>query len=49
MIRAVGDPNERFSEDALRMMRAVRIAAELGFTIEEKTFEAIKKNASINQ
>src|SRR3990172_5997422 len=34
LIRAVGDPNERFSEDALRMMRGVRIAAELGFTIE---------------
>lgn len=47
LIRAVGDPNERFSEDALRMMRAVRIGAELGFTIEEKTFEAIKKNAPL--
>ncbi|OGM20310.1 hypothetical protein A2714_04665, partial [Candidatus Woesebacteria bacterium RIFCSPHIGHO2_01_FULL_38_9] len=47
LIRAVGDPNERFSEDALRMMRAVRIAAELGFTIEEKTFEAIKANARL--
>ncbi len=45
LIRAVGDPNQRFSEDALRMMRAIRIAAELGFVIEEKTFEAIKKNA----
>ncbi len=47
LVRAVRDPNERFSEDALRMMRAVRIAAELGFTVEEKTFEAIKKNASL--
>lgn len=47
LIRAVGDPNQRFSEDALRMMRAIRIAAELGFEIEEKTFEAIKKNASL--
>ncbi len=47
VIKAVGDPNERFSEDALRMMRAVRIASELGFTIEEKTFEAIKKNAPL--
>jgi putative nucleotidyltransferase with HDIG domain len=45
IIRAVGDPKARFSEDALRMMRAVRIAAELGFVIEEKTFEAIKANA----
>jgi len=47
LIRAVGDPNERFSEDALRMMRAIRIAAELGFTIEEKTFEAINVNATL--
>lgn len=47
LIRAVGDPNERFSEDALRMMRAIRIATELGFTIEEKTFDAIKANATL--
>jgi len=46
LIRAVGDPIERFSEDALRMMRAVRIAAELGFTIENGTFEAIKMHVS---
>ena len=68
IIRAVGDPNERFSEDALRMMRAVRFAVTLTnretnykriepnrgpqklaektpFSIESKTFEAIKKNA----
>ncbi len=45
-IRAVGDAYERFSEDALRMMRAVRIAAELGFSIEEKTLIAIKSNAT---
>lgn len=42
IIRAVGDPIQRFKEDALRMMRAVRIATQLRFTIEEKTFEAIK-------
>jgi len=47
IIRTVGNPNERFSEDALRMMRAIRIAAELGFTIEEKTLNAIKQNASL--
>jgi putative nucleotidyltransferase with HDIG domain len=47
IIRAVGDADKRFKEDALRMMRAVRIAAELGFTIEEKTFKAIKKNAAL--
>jgi len=45
IIRAVGDPSERFDEDALRMMRAVRFHAELGYKIEKKTFEAIKKNA----
>jgi len=45
IIRAVGSPEERFSEDALRMMRAVRFAATLGFKIEKKTAEAIKKNS----
>ena len=44
LIRCVGDPNERFSEDALRMMRAVRIAAQLGFTIEQATLQAIQTN-----
>jgi len=47
IIRAVGDAESRFSEDALRMMRAVRFQAELGFSIEEKTLEAIKKNAQL--
>ncbi|MBN1168860.1 CCA tRNA nucleotidyltransferase, partial [Candidatus Woesebacteria bacterium] len=41
LIRAVGDPRERFSEDALRMMRSVRIASQLGFKIEKKTKDAI--------
>lgn len=45
VIRAVGHPQERFAEDALRMMRAVRFAAYLGFKIESKTFEAIRKNS----
>ncbi|MFZ2188433.1 MAG: CCA tRNA nucleotidyltransferase [Candidatus Moraniibacteriota bacterium] len=45
LIRAVGDANERFNEDALRMMRAIRFSVTLEFTIEEKTFLAIKKNA----
>jgi len=44
VIRAVGIPQERFQEDALRMMRAVRIATQLSFTIEKKTFLAIKTN-----
>lgn len=47
IIRAVGDPNLRFKEDALRMMRAVRFAAQLGFHIEQKTLEAITKDAPL--
>jgi tRNA nucleotidyltransferase (CCA-adding enzyme) len=42
VIKAVGNPEERFEEDGLRIMRAIRIAAQLGFTIEEKTLLAIK-------
>lgn len=45
IIRTVGNPEERFSEDALRMLRAVRFATVLDFKIEEKTAEAIKKNS----
>ena len=45
IIRAVGNPGERFNEDALRMMRAVRFATILGFKIEPKTSQAIKKNS----
>jgi tRNA nucleotidyltransferase (CCA-adding enzyme) len=41
IVRAVGDPKERFTEDALRMMRAVRFAAQLGYEIEENTKNAI--------
>ena len=44
-IRAVGNPEERFGEDSLRMMRAVRIAAQLGFIVETKTLAAIQKHA----
>jgi len=44
-IKTVGDPEERFNEDALRMLRAVRFATTLGFNIEEKTATAIKKNS----
>ena len=46
VIRCIGDPNKRFTEDGLRMMRAVRFAAKLGFKIEPHTFEAITTNAS---
>ena len=49
MIRTVGNPDERFGEDALRMFRAIRIASELQFIIEEKTFESIQKNAKLIQ
>jgi len=45
-IVTVGDPNERFAEDALRMLRAVRISAELDFTIDAKTAQGIAQNAS---
>ncbi len=44
-IQAVGDPFERFSEDALRMMRAVRFQGQLGFDISQKTLEAIRNYA----
>jgi len=47
LIRCVGNPDDRFSEDALRMIRAIRIAAQIGFLIEEKTFESIQKNAHL--
>ena len=42
IIRCVGDPLERFTEDALRIMRAVRFSAQLGFAIEEETRKALK-------
>ena len=45
IIRTVGDPKERFSEDALRMLRAIRFAGKFGFTIEKETMDAIKGNA----
>lgn len=45
VIRCVGNPIERFGEDALRIMRAVRFSAQLGYQIEAKTEEAIKELA----
>ncbi len=45
IIRTVLDPDKRFSEDALRLMRAIRFAAELGFSVDAATSTSIKKNA----
>ncbi|MBP6882370.1 MAG: HD domain-containing protein [Candidatus Levybacteria bacterium] len=47
LIRAVGDPNERFKEDALRLMRAIRFATQLSFTIEEDTLSAVTNDATL--
>lgn len=47
LIRAVGDPEQRFKEDALRLMRAIRFAAQLGFHIEKKTLHAITTDAAL--
>jgi putative nucleotidyltransferase with HDIG domain len=44
VIRAIGEPAERFREDHLRMLRAIRFAARLGFTIDPATFDAIREN-----
>ncbi len=47
VLRTVGDPRARFGEDALRMVRAVRLAAVLGFSIEPETLAAIRENAAL--
>lgn len=49
VIRAIGDAKERFREDALRILRAVRFSAQLGFEIEKETLDAIKKCAHLVQ
>lgn len=49
VIRCVGEPKERFTEDALRMMRAIRFSAQLGFAIEEQTMEAVRALADTIQ
>ncbi|MEL6803531.1 MAG: hypothetical protein AAFO91_07105, partial [Bacteroidota bacterium] len=46
-LKTVGNPDERFQEDALRMMRAIRLGAELNFAIEAETMAAITKNSDI--
>ncbi|PIP14774.1 polynucleotide adenylyltransferase [Candidatus Roizmanbacteria bacterium CG22_combo_CG10-13_8_21_14_all_35_9] len=47
LIVAVGNPDKRFNEDALRLIRAVRFASQLGFFIDEKTRASIEKNAEL--
>ena len=47
LIRAVGEPRRRFEEDALRIVRAIRFAATLGFTIEPATLDAIRESAPL--
>ena len=47
LIVAVGNPDKRFNEDALRLIRAIRFATQLGFMIEEKTRAVIEKNANL--
>jgi tRNA nucleotidyltransferase/poly(A) polymerase len=46
-LKAVGNPNERFAEDPLRILRVLQFANRFGFTIEAKTMEAIKKNVAL--
>lgn len=47
IIRCVGNADERFQEDALRMLRAIRLSAQLGYSIEENTLHAIKRNSAL--
>jgi tRNA nucleotidyltransferase (CCA-adding enzyme) len=47
VVRAVGEPRERFAEDALRMLRAVRFATRLGFSIDPRTADAIRDSAGL--
>ena len=46
IIRAIGDPRQRFAEDRLRMLRAVRFATVLGFEIEPRTWEALRESSA---
>ncbi|MEJ2725933.1 MAG: hypothetical protein P8175_15080, partial [Deltaproteobacteria bacterium] len=47
VVRAVGDPEDRFQEDPLRLLRAVRISAELGFQIEKSTLKELSRMAGL--
>jgi poly(A) polymerase len=46
LVRAIGDPGRRFAEDKLRMLRAVRFAARLGFAVERRTLQAVQRHAA---
>lgn len=47
IVKTVGDPDERFNEDGLRIIRAIRFSSKLGFKIEDKTLKSIYKNSNI--
>jgi putative nucleotidyltransferase with HDIG domain len=47
LVRAIGDPGERFAEDHLRLLRAIRFAARLGFSIEPATWEAVRRHHAL--
>ena len=47
VIRAVGDPDKRFQEDALRLIRAIRIATQLEFEVDQETFQAVIRNRGL--
>lgn len=47
IIRTVGNPEERFKEDALRMLRAVRFSAQLGYSVDSDTIKSIKQNSNL--
>lgn len=47
ILRTVGDPEKRFAEDHLRLLRAARFVSQLSFTVEEQTFQALKKMAPL--
>ena len=46
IVRAIGDPGQRFSEDYLRLIRAIRFAARFGFAVEPRTWDALKENVA---
>jgi poly(A) polymerase len=46
IIRTIGDPQERFGEDYLRMLRAIRFSTQLGFAIDPETYTAVRRNAA---